>query len=590
MDMRRLSQLALTAVALSACGDAATAPGREAGKPRIEIVSGNNQTGEVGKALLLPLVVKVLDSFGIPVTGRAVLFSDGRTAFPDSAMTDARGIASMRWTLGGHVGVHRVDATATLPGVARFLSASLRAVAVAGPAARIVAAAGDSAVALPETVLDTLEAYVTDQFGNRLAAVAVEWTVHEGGGAVITEPVSRSDTMGIARAVWRLGPAQGRNLLAAAIGDTTVRFVATSTTPLVASAVVAGGGHSCALGVASVAYCWGSNHFGQLGDGVASTSARKSPVSVRGPAAFLALVVGGQHTCGLTAAGVAYCWGEGSLGQLGNGAILSRNEPTAVNAGLPGFTSLAAGRTHTCGITQTGAALCWGDNTFGQLGDSTKTLRAAPSLVRFAQRFTALVAGDGFTCGLSAEGDAYCWGRNEAGQLGSESNDRCDLPIDYYYGPSDEACSLAPLSVVFGATQDRRRLLALAAGGSAVCGLTRDGLVYCWGAGDRSPRPVADTPALTSVTTGDSTACATTGDGRVYCWPLYQEPTDPHVPWRHAEGLLFETLSGAGSHFCGVLNASHLTYCWGANDVGQLGDGTTQARASATKVVSPIVP
>lgn len=584
MYTRRLLLLGLAAVILSACDDDSTAPKRFNAK--IEIVSGDNQTGEVGTALPFPLVVRVIDTLGNAVAALRVSFQGEGT--PDSAITDSRGEASLQWTLSGRAGIHNLYASTYGPGRIGYLSATLKATAVAGPPAGIALTVGDSAVALPETILDSVEARVRDRFGNGLAGVAVRWTVIDGDGEV-TDPMLRTDAKGITRAVWRLGPTRGRNALAVAAGDITAHFTATSTIPLIASTVSAGGGHSCALASTGVAYCWGSNLRGQLGAGQSAGSqqeVRKNPVRVRGSAMFVSLVAGAQHTCGLTASGAAYCWGDNRKGQLGDGTKTSRAEPTPVNPGLATFASLAAGRSHTCGITRTGGTLCWGDNTYGQLGDSTTLSHAAPLPVRSTRTFTALVAGAEFTCALTAEGETSCWGRNEHGELGAVSSHRCNVQHDdYYYGTFDEACSLVPLVV-----GDRLQLVALAAGSSATCGLTRDAQAFCWGAGITSPHAIRGTPDLTTMVIGSSSACATTRDGEVYCWPLGQDSDDPQTPWSPADGLRFESLSGSGSHFCGVQIGERLAYCWGANDVGQLGDGTTQARGGPAKVASPIEP
>src|SRR6266566_4973835 len=158
-------------------------------------------------------------------------------------------------------------------------------------------------------------------------------------------------------------------------------------------AIASGGWHSCALTSTGVAYCWGINTKGELGDG--SINSSSSPVAVSGGLAFATLTAGDEHTCGVTTAGATYCWGDNTYGQLGNGAPARSMVPIAIQ-GDPTFRALAAGSNHTCGLTGTGTVSCWGDGYFGQLGRGTFGYTTAPApiapLASPAARLTALRA------------------------------------------------------------------------------------------------------------------------------------------------------------------------------------------------------
>src|SRR5207245_5107257 len=139
-------------------------------------------------------------------------------------------------------------------------------------------------------------------------------------------------------------------------------------------AVSAGAADAWGATVAGAAYCWGDNGFGQLGDG--TTTSQSSPVLVQAPpgVSFAAVTGGVAHTCGVTAAGIAYCWGRNLEGQLGDGTTMNRLTPVPVQAPAGvSFAAVGAGDFHTCGVTATGAAYCWGANGSGQLGDGTNT-------------------------------------------------------------------------------------------------------------------------------------------------------------------------------------------------------------------------
>jgi len=137
-------------------------------------------------------------------------------------------------------------------------------------------------------------------------------------------------------------------------------------------AVAAGIDHSCGVTPEGAAYCWGDNSNGQLGDG--SKTSSLVPVPIAGGLAFAtsggALSAGEESTCALTAVGAAHCWGYNDLGQIGDATTSARATPTPVSGGLA-FASISVGAFHACGVTSTAVAFCWGNNVNGQLGAAT---------------------------------------------------------------------------------------------------------------------------------------------------------------------------------------------------------------------------
>jgi alpha-tubulin suppressor-like RCC1 family protein len=193
--------------------------------------------------------------------------------------------------------------------------------------------------------------------------------------------------------------------------------------------VSAGGDHTCGVTTSSEAFCWGSNRYGQIGDS-STAILRRRPTRIAGGHLFRQVSAGWQHTCAMTLADRAYCWGNGREGQIGNGKTYLSFWPRRVAGGLS-FGRVSAGFQHTCGETTTNRAYCWGDNFGGALGDGTYTARLTPVAVVGGLAFSQLSAGGGNTCGVTPASVGYCWGSNIYGQLGdgTETNRLTPTPV-----------------------------------------------------------------------------------------------------------------------------------------------------------------
>ncbi|OLC70617.1 MAG: hypothetical protein AUH78_20435 [Gemmatimonadetes bacterium 13_1_40CM_4_69_8] len=148
---------------------------------------------------------------------------------------------------------------------------------------------------------------------------------------------------------------------------------------------------------------------------------------------FASLTAGTPHSCGVAMGGAAYCWGDGGYGQLGNGSQNNSLVPVPVVGGLA-FTSLSARQLHTCGIAADNRAYCWGWNPDGQLGNGSTSWNGAPGSttpvrVSGGLFFTSISAGGDHTCAVAPGGAAYCWGAGSRGQLGNGATQLLTVPV-----------------------------------------------------------------------------------------------------------------------------------------------------------------
>jgi alpha-tubulin suppressor-like RCC1 family protein len=346
------------------------------------------------------------------------------------------------------------------------------------------------------------------------------------------------------------------------------------------SAISAGFNHTCAVLTSGGAMCWGDNSFGQLGDG--SNTERDVPTPVNGVTGTISQISAGKwFTCVLTSSGVS-CWGNNTNGQLGDGTSTSRPNPAGVQ-GLPGaVTSISAGSTHACALAS-GMPLCWGNDASGQVGDNVYSFHTNPVPVAgLSDGMKEVRTGTSQTCALTGSGGVMCWGDNGNGQVGDNTTIQRVFPVN-----------------VFGLTGG---FIQVSPGGSHSCALTLSGYVDCWGANDygqlgsgspgnqTTPIQVSGlTGGVLTISAGFTHTCALIyagGDantGGVKCWgnnavgqlgdgAAEQTSNVPVEVTGLSSGV--KAVSAGWDHTCALLVAGTVM-CWGLNNNGQLGDGTT---------------
>jgi alpha-tubulin suppressor-like RCC1 family protein len=295
---------------------------------------------------------------------------------------------------------------------------------------------------------------------------------------------------------------------------------------------------------------------------------------------------GAEHTCAVAVAGEVFCWGSSADGRLGEDQAVrtdaALDQPDAgfdfgqFTLALDHAVQVAAGAAHSCAITEDGAIECWGQNTHGQVDASrSDDVIQAPHTV-MVRGASQLDAGAEHTCAVAAQG-VSCWGNGRYGQLGREVADRAFLP------------ALVP------GTQGA---VAVAAGTRHTCALMDDGTVRCWGElideATNEPTSSAEATLVPGVTdakliaAGGGQSCAAR-ENDVVCWgdnasgQLGDGTTEPSARPKAVPGLqgALHLAAGGGErdgrlvgHTCAV-DRDFNVLCWGRNEEGQLGNGST---------------
>ncbi len=360
---------------------------------------------------------------------------------------------------------------------------------------------------------------------------------------------------------------------------------AATTTTLVWRQVSAGAYHTCGVTVDDIAYCWGESSLGELGTGSIPEN-KVRPVRVTGGLRFLSVTAGAGYTCGIATDRLAWCWGVNGSGQLGDGTTTLRAAPVRV-AGTRKWRALSTGWRHTCGVTMTNLAFCWGFNGDGALGDATTTNRTRPAGIWGGITFVQVRPGGNHSCGWTGTGKVYCWGANNEGQLGLGNFMRQLYPVAVPYVPA--VAQVSP-------------------GGAHTCSATLDHYAWCWGrngngqVGDGSTTRWLNANGvptnghrLVATAAGNFHTCALDPDDRAYCWGANNEGqlgdgtnTQRLLPVAVSGGFRFDRINTGvvGSHTCGV-TAAGAAYCWGKNSSGELGDGSTTNRKVPVRVKNP---
>jgi alpha-tubulin suppressor-like RCC1 family protein len=352
--------------------------------------------------------------------------------------------------------------------------------------------------------------------------------------------------------------------------------------------LAAGEAHACRIADGTLS-CWGANNFGQIGadDNTAHTTPIEVPQQDGKP--WTSVAAGRRHTCGLREPGALYCWGDNSFGQLGVGnTIGTSSRPRASSERWEDFIQLRCGGDNCCALRRGGALFCWGTTTTNNNGAMPVT---RPTQVEAGTLFlpSFSVGAAGHSCAIRSDRALLCWGRNNEGQLGQGS---------------DHATKRR--AVVVG---ERRDWLRVATGREFTCAIAGESRLFCWGANqysqlglgrealDGAPL-VADLPTMidnstdwAEIAAGGGHACGLKFSHELRCWGRGESGqlgigVVPVVEFSVAvppARIRWQSLALAGDYSCGRA-APDDVYCWGDNSDAQLGLGDSEVRSEPTLV------
>ncbi len=360
--------------------------------------------------------------------------------------------------------------------------------------------------------------------------------------------------------------------------------------------VSAGHEHTCGLMSDGTLWCWGLNDYGQLGQGTTGGQ-MSTPQQVSFMGTDTAVVESGDYyTCVIRHNRTLWCWGDNRSGQLGNGTKTNSTVPVQVIISavepLAPVKQVSARLNHACAIRENGSLWCWGNNANGRLGDDSTNERLNPiGVPGMNAGVTQVSAGVHHTCAIRSTGEVFCWGLNDRGQLGDNSTTERRTPV----------------AVVWPGLENVPAIADVTTGEKHTCVLLVAGAAYCFGdngngrLGDNTTTHRSVPTAVVGMDTdvrdleiGYRHSCAIKTDDSAWCWGDNNAgrlgdgtTTDRRVPTavlHMTSGVSMLSAGRRNTH--AIQNLGHL-YSWGRNNQGQLGDGSTTDRSSAVSVIWP---
>lgn len=346
------------------------------------------------------------------------------------------------------------------------------------------------------------------------------------------------------------------------------------------SSLSAGMDYTAAVTSTGKLFTWGSDSVGQLGDGGANV-AKNSPTQVRPDLTWRTVSTGASHTMAITTDGDLYAWGSDGFGELGDGDINNNHStPTQI---LPGtkWNAVATGATHTIATTTGGQMFGWGEDTYGELGDGANSSPTrTPRAIGAGRTWDAVAAGVNHSMATTSDGELYTWGQDVYGGLGDGGSD-ADRYSPWPVMAGTTWQSITAGRYFSGGVTTDGKLYTWGYGGYSTLGT---GSTATTG----TPRQVMANLSWKSIDAGTQHMVAVTGDGQLYTWGQDLDGqlgdgganTAKGTPVRVGADLKWSAGAGGGYHSVATTDDGKL-FTWGRDSVGQLGDGGANTNQGA---------
>lgn len=354
--------------------------------------------------------------------------------------------------------------------------------------------------------------------------------------------------------------------------------IQTSLLPNIWISIATGGWYGIGLKSDGTLWAWGSNVFGQLGDG--TNVDKSSPLQIGTDNNWMSITTGRYHTLGLKSDGTLWTWGANNYGQLGDGTTTNRNSPLQIGTDNK-WVSTAGGAWYSLGLKSDGTLWAFGMNYNGQLGDGTLTNRNIPVQIGTDDKWIRITAGQYHTLGLKSNGTLWAWGANGFGQLGDGTNTNRNIPVQIGMD---------------------NKWVSIAGGEEHSIGLKSDGTILTWGRNDyygalgdgttinrNSLMQIGTDNKWIQIAAGDDHTLALKSDGTIFFWGRNDDGQlgdgtniNKSIPLQIATDNNWINIT-SGAYYSLGLKSNRQEFCaTGNNSQGQLGDGTTTNKNTFT--------